>query len=223
LTLAFTTTLLFGVEIGLLVSVTLSMLFVILRISFPEIAILGRFPGSETTYRNVKSYPETVTYEGLIILRVDASLFFGNTTYLRHKILGIIKEHPNTMALLLDCSGVNDIDSTGVLGLIDMQKAFQKKNITLLFANPTGAVRSLLRKTELDKKFGQKNFFWNIHEGVKYFIDHLASPDVREKITQQKVNENKEDYSEYVFDKEERDTEESIVVKVQRNLRNLLS
>lgn len=47
-------------------------------------AVLGRLPGT-TVYRNVKQYPEAYTYNGIVIVRVDAPIYFANTSYIKDR------------------------------------------------------------------------------------------------------------------------------------------
>ena len=47
-------------------------------------AVLGRLPGT-TLYRNVEQYPEAYTYNGIVIVRVDAPLYFANISYVKER------------------------------------------------------------------------------------------------------------------------------------------
>lgn len=47
-------------------------------------AVLGRLPGT-TIYRNVQQYPEAYTYHGIVVVRVDAPMYFANTSYIKDR------------------------------------------------------------------------------------------------------------------------------------------
>jgi len=47
-------------------------------------AVLGRLPGT-TVYRNVKQYPEAYSYNGIVIVRVDAPIYFANTSFIKDR------------------------------------------------------------------------------------------------------------------------------------------
>ena len=47
-------------------------------------AVLGRLPGT-TVYRNMKQYPEAYTYNGIVIVRVDAPIYFANISYIKDR------------------------------------------------------------------------------------------------------------------------------------------
>jgi SulP family sulfate permease len=65
-----------GVEAGVVIGVALSMGTLIWRASRPHIAVLGRIAGTEH-FRNIERYPAETQPE-LLVLRIDANLFFGN-------------------------------------------------------------------------------------------------------------------------------------------------
>uniref|UniRef100_A0A1D1Z0A4 Sulfate transporter 4.1, chloroplastic n=1 Tax=Anthurium amnicola TaxID=1678845 RepID=A0A1D1Z0A4_9ARAE len=78
-------TLFFGIEIGVLVGVGSSLAFVIHESANPHIAILGRLPGT-TVYRNTQQYPEAYIYNGIVIVRVDAPIYFANISYIKDRL-----------------------------------------------------------------------------------------------------------------------------------------
>jgi sulfate transporter 4 len=71
-----------GVDVGIGVSVGLSLLFVLYETAYPHTARLGRLKES-SVYRNVKQYPEAQEYDGIVIMRFDAPLYFANSEYTR--------------------------------------------------------------------------------------------------------------------------------------------
>ncbi|CAN1798365.1 Sulfate transporter 4.1, chloroplastic [Linum perenne] len=77
-----TLTLFLGIEIGVLIGVGVSLAFVIHESANPHIAVLGRLPGT-TVYRNIQQYPEAYTYHGIVIVRIDAPIYFANTNFIK--------------------------------------------------------------------------------------------------------------------------------------------
>lgn len=82
---AFLGTLFLGVEMGLGISVGISLLLVIFESAYPHTAMLGRLPGTHQ-YRNIKQYPESEMYDGIVLVRVDAPIYFANTQHIRDKV-----------------------------------------------------------------------------------------------------------------------------------------
>lgn len=75
-----------GVEIGLAIAVSVSLLLVTYESAYPHTAVLGRLPGT-TVYRNVKQYPDAERYDGIVMVRIDAPIYFANTQNVREKIM----------------------------------------------------------------------------------------------------------------------------------------
>jgi sulfate transporter 4 len=65
--------------------VGLSLAFVIYESANPHMAVLGRLPGT-TVYRNVKQYPDSYIYHGMIILRIDSPIYFGNINFIKERL-----------------------------------------------------------------------------------------------------------------------------------------
>jgi SulP family sulfate permease len=79
-----------GVEQGVILGVVLSLATVIWRASRPHIAVIGRIPGSEH-FRNVKRH-HVETLPEVLILRIDADLFFGNVDAVIDHLEQLLKE-----------------------------------------------------------------------------------------------------------------------------------
>jgi MFS superfamily sulfate permease-like transporter len=71
-----------GVDIGIGVATGLSLLFVLYETAYPHTAVLGRLSES-SVYRNVKQYPDAQEFDGIVIMRFDAPLYFANSEYTR--------------------------------------------------------------------------------------------------------------------------------------------
>jgi MFS superfamily sulfate permease-like transporter len=70
--------LVFGILPGVLIGVLLSFIDLGYRITRPHTAVLGRIPGTEI-YGDFERRPEKEDIPGVLIIRVDAPLVFGNT------------------------------------------------------------------------------------------------------------------------------------------------
>ncbi len=75
---------------GMLLAVGLSVAFVLYRASRPYVAALGRMPGSLGTFGDLARHPDATPVEGLVIIRLDAPLYFFNANVARTQILAQI-------------------------------------------------------------------------------------------------------------------------------------
>lgn len=136
-----------GVEAGVVVGVALSMGALIWRASRPHIAVLGRIHGTEH-FRNIDRYPAQTT-SGLLMLRVDAGLFFGNVEAVNERIDEELALHAGTRHLVLVLSAVNAIDTSALFGLKELNASLRQRGVSLHLAEVKGPVMDRLRDSDL--------------------------------------------------------------------------
>jgi SulP family sulfate permease len=148
--------LLLGVEAGVLVGVALSMGTLIWRASRPHIAVLGRIAGSEH-FRNIERYPAQTRPE-LLILRIDANLFFGNVEAVQQRIEDELRAHPGARNLVLVMSAVSSIDTTAWFALGELNASVARRGIGLHLAEVKGPVMDRLRDSDLPQRLNGRIF-----------------------------------------------------------------
>jgi MFS superfamily sulfate permease-like transporter len=94
----------------------ITALIVFARMSKPHAAVLGRIPGT-TTFRNIARFPEAERFDGIRVVRIDAALSFVNATNVKRLLLAhadvIDAAEVAPHSLVLEASGINDLDATG--------------------------------------------------------------------------------------------------------------
>ncbi|KAL8523574.1 hypothetical protein ACS0TY_013519 [Phlomoides rotata] len=81
---AFLGVVFFSVEIGLLVAVSISFAKLLVQVTRPRTALLGKIPRTNV-YRNIQQYPEATKVPGVLIIRVDSAIYFSNSNYIRER------------------------------------------------------------------------------------------------------------------------------------------
>lgn len=64
--------------------VGISVLRLLLFVARPRTSALGNIPNS-MIYRSVDQYPDATSNPGILILQIDAPIYFANTNYLRER------------------------------------------------------------------------------------------------------------------------------------------
>jgi SulP family sulfate permease len=136
-----------GIEAGVVAGVLLSMGNLIWRASRPHIAVLGRIAGSEH-FRNIERYPAT-TVPDVLMLRIDANLFFGNVEAVNGRIEEELRAHPATLHLVLVMTAVSSIDTSALFGLEELNLALRQRGIGLHLAEVKGPVMDRLLGSNL--------------------------------------------------------------------------
>lgn len=154
-----------GVEVGILTGVVLSLAVLVWRSSHPHIAVVGRVPGTEHFRNTARHAVETVP--GLLALRVDESLFFANATVLEDRIEALLRQDATARRVLLICSAVNQIDTTALGVLTQLERSLAARGIEFMLAEVKGPVMDRLRPTELGQRL-QQRLFLSVHDAFEY-------------------------------------------------------
>ena len=164
--LTFVATLVLGSEKGIMAGVAFSLFVFIWRSSHPHTAELGYLEG-EDVFRNVRRFPEAKLYPEALILRVDASLYFANMAFLEDFLRGRIVEKPDVKWILMELSGVNDIDAVAVDRMSDIMDNYREQGIQFVFAGMKGPVRDLVSKAGWREKYGKQCEYLSLQHALK--------------------------------------------------------
>lgn len=167
LVITFLTTLLIGVEQGILTGVITSLALFIWRTARPHVAVLGKIPDSDDIYRNVERFPEVITWPHIGILRVDASLYFANAKFLENKIIQLLSEKKEMKYFILDGSGINDIDASAEETLRGLVSNLKTQGCEFYIASLKGPVRDVMKAADFYSFLGENHFFDSISQAVK--------------------------------------------------------
>ncbi|CAK8540985.1 unnamed protein product [Lathyrus sativus] len=183
-TITSTMTLFLGIEIGVLVGVGASLAFVIHESANPHIAVLGRLPGT-TVYRNVKQYPEAYTYNGIVIVRIDAPIYFANISYLKDRLReyevvvdSSTRRGPEVERIsfvILEMAPVTYVDSSAVQALKDLYQEYKLRDIQIAISNPNPDILLTLSKSGLVELIGKEWYFVRVHDAVQVCLQHVQS------------------------------------------------
>jgi SulP family sulfate permease len=166
LTLAFSGTLLLGVELGLGISVVASLGVVLRQTTRPHIAVLGRIPGTEQ-FRNVDRSPTAETTDGVVVVRVDAPLYFANLDYLRDRLAKLEDTHDGLRVLVLDASSVTDLDSSADTALAEIAEELDRRGVHLYLAGVKGRILDVMRRSGSYERIGAERFFFSTDDAVR--------------------------------------------------------
>ena len=148
--------LVFGLEIGIGLGIVLSMATLLLRVSTPHIAVLGRIPGSQH-FRNVERY-QVETIPGVLFIRIDERLFFGNLAAVELRLTQELQKTDGITDLVLVMSGVNLMDTTAVEVFSELNADLATRHIRLHLAEVKGPVQDRLQRADLWKSLSGQVF-----------------------------------------------------------------
>jgi SulP family sulfate permease len=152
---AFVATLALGIEAGIAVAVATSLGLLFVRIMRPHTAELGRIPGT-TTYRNRTRFPGAEVVPGVALVRLDAAISYVNVAFVKRRLTELTEERPDATAIVVDCSGVNDLDASGEQALEEIVDELDEAGIALHLATVKGPVRDVMMRSGLWSRLGDQ-------------------------------------------------------------------
>ena len=169
LVVTFFSTLLFGIEYGIMIGVGLSLIILIFRTSRPYVAELGKVPDSDF-YRNRERFNEVILDEEVLVFRFDAQLFYANSSYFIETLeLMVEKKGPRLKLIVLDAESINRVDSTGVEMLKERIRFYNKKGVLFYFAGVKGPVRDHLFRGKILDLITLDHFYMRVNGAVNYY------------------------------------------------------
>ncbi|XP_052484591.1 sulfate transporter 1.3 isoform X2 [Gossypium raimondii] len=162
-----------SVEVGLVIAVSISFAKILLQVTRPRTAILGKVPRTATVYRNIQQYPDATKVPGILIVRVDSAIYFSNSNYVKERWLADEEEHvkensqPRFQYLIIEMGPVTDIDTSGIHALEELFRALQKRDIKLVLANPGPVVVDKLHASKFQELIGEGRIFLTVADAVR--------------------------------------------------------
>jgi SulP family sulfate permease len=141
--------LMLGLQMGIVLGIGFSMATLLYRASTPHIAVVGRIVGTEH-FRNIERHG-VQTLPGVLFLRIDESIFFGNLRAIESRLLSELFRQPDALHVVLIMSAVNRVDLTGLEALTEIQQDLRARGIELHLAEIKGPVQDRMMGTELWK------------------------------------------------------------------------
>ncbi len=164
-------TLFVGVQQGIVVGVVFSLLIFVRRSAHPHIAELG-YVERENVFHDIARYPNAKTYPHVLLFRVDASLYFANMAFLENHLRKMVEKKPDLRCVVLDLSGVNDIDVVAIDTLERLMEDYRERDIKFLFAGMKGPVRDLAENAGWKGKYGNRVTY----PSLQHALDEMNLP-----------------------------------------------
>jgi len=152
-----------GVELGIVCGVVLSLLLHLYRTSKPHVAIVGQVPGTEH-YRNIDRHA-VLTHPEIVSIRIDESLYFANSRFLEDTIAAQVAERPALKHVVLMCSAVNAIDASALESLEEINRRLVDIGIGFHLSEVKGPVMDRLKDTDFLRHLNGR-IFLSQHEAV---------------------------------------------------------
>jgi anti-anti-sigma factor len=163
-----------GVLMGVVVGITLSIIWLVYVATSPGMPLMGREAGTHV-FRDTDAHPGDETFPGLAVLRLDGGLFFATAEALDERIREVaLGADPPLRAVVLDLEGTDYVDSQGAAKLGEILDFLDSTGTDLRLAHLQPRVRVVLDRDGVLGRIGADR----IHRDVHYAVEaQLASDD----------------------------------------------
>jgi MFS superfamily sulfate permease-like transporter len=160
--------LLFGPLYGLLIAIGQSLLGLVYRFSLVDVEVMGRVADEKAAWGSIRNHPERRTYEGIVVLRLNAPLFWVNASDACDLVLACVKEAGDDVrVVLLDLEATSQLDTTSIDALELLLKRLRDRGIDLYLVRVFYQARQKLARAGFIDRLGEERMWHSISAGVR--------------------------------------------------------
>jgi len=144
-----------GILQGILLAALASVVLLLIRASRPNVAFLGRIPGTNS-YSDMDRHPENEPLPGVIIFRPEASVIYVNADTVLEAVVNRLRvaATPAIRLAICDLSAAPYLDLAGSHMLHELHAELASRGINLRIIGAHGTARDLLRADGVEEKVG---------------------------------------------------------------------
>lgn len=159
----------FGVLQGVIIAIFGTLAHVVMNGMRPRVVLLGRLPNQAGFYKMHRS-DRVQAIPGMTIVLIQDSLLFYNVNHVKERLTEIRAALPDgTRWVVLDGSGIAQIDVTGAAMLQEFHRALAGDGLRLAMAELSSEATALLRRAELIDEIGETMFFDDLEDAARSF------------------------------------------------------
>ncbi len=162
---ALLSTVIFGVLAGVIIGIGLSLIWLIAVATHPQMPTLGRERGTQV-FREVESNPGDEILPSVSVVRFDGGLFFATADALEDHLREVIQANPELTGIVLDCGGINFVDSQGAATMADIVTLVRDAGVELRLTRLKPGPRAVLQREGVIDLIGADHIHGNIHRAV---------------------------------------------------------
>ena len=159
--------LLLGPLYGLLAAIALAVLGLVYRSSRIDMEVMGKVPDEKAAWGSIRNHPERKTYDGVLVIRLDAPLFWANSSQIADGVLGEVTKTEGVTAVLIDLEATSQLDTTSVDALELIRSRLDEQGIELYLVRVFYLARQVLAKSGFMEALGEGRMWHSISAGVR--------------------------------------------------------
>jgi len=166
---AFAGVVLLGTLKGILVAIIVSLVGLVHHAGNPEVQVLARKRGTNVFRPVSPEHGDDETFPGLLMLRLQGTIFFANVGTLGGKLRPLI-ERADPKVVAVDFSGVPDFEYTALKLLIDAEARERERGVSLWLVALTPKMLEMVQRSPLGATLGRERLHFNMETAVAHYL-----------------------------------------------------
>ncbi len=158
---------------GILAAVVLSLASLISQANDPPVYEVRRKRGTDVYRARTSEHEDDESFPGLLILRTEGRIYFGNAHRIADKMAPIIRD-AQPKVVLFDCGAVPDIEYTALKMLVEAEERLRGVGTQLWLARLNPAALEVVQRSSLGQALGRERMFFNVHQAVEAYLSRQA-------------------------------------------------
>ncbi len=158
---------LFGPLPGLGIAIVVSLLAIIYRSSRPRVEVLGKISDEKAAWGRVRGHPERRPVPGVVVVRLDAPLFWANAAAIEERLVAEVGKWEDTRALVLDLEATTQLDTTAADTVEHLHVALTNLDVQLYLARVLHRVEAVLDRSGFLDQLGSEHVWHSISQCVR--------------------------------------------------------
>ena len=160
---------------GMLLGLLCSLLLMVYRTTRPHVSSLGRVPGVPGAYSDLTRHPENTPVPGVLILRIDAPMYYANALTVRDRVKELVEgAQTPPQALIFDAAAQDTLDITSAEVVKGLVKELHGQGIEVYAAEVHDPVLEFGRMSGLFELFDKGHIFPTVDAAVAAFRERDA-------------------------------------------------
>ena len=166
---------LLGTLKGILAAVILSMLSLFCMANNPPVHVLGRKRGTDVFRPRSAEHPDDESFPGLLILRTEGRVYFGNAQNIGDRIWPLVRE-ARPRSCCSTAAGSPGFEFTALKMLAEAEAKLRAEGVELWLAALSAEALPLVQGSPLGARLGRERMFFTVPQAVDTYVERNPLP-----------------------------------------------
>jgi high affinity sulfate transporter 1 len=159
---------LLGTLQGIVTAVILSLASLLYLANNPPVYVMGRKRGTDAFRPHSDQHPDDESFPGLLILRTEGRVYFGNAQNIGDRIWPLVRE-AKPRVLLLDCGAIPSFEFTALKMLDEAETKLGEEGVALWLAALGPEALGQVQRSPLGARLGRERMAFTLGQAVERY------------------------------------------------------